>query len=63
MASSYIPVQNYFKQGGMISLIQGDMVGRIIYTSSDDYGQWVYNKLAAKNEQVITVVTAYQPCK
>eukprot|EP00957_Ditylum_brightwellii_P066158 5020378-Ditylum_brightwellii.AAC.1 len=38
MASLCIPVQNYSKLGGMMSLIQGDMVGLIIDTSSDDYG-------------------------
>eukprot|EP00957_Ditylum_brightwellii_P165445 12595936-Ditylum_brightwellii.AAC.1 len=51
MASLCIPVQNYFKPGGTMSLIQGDMVGHIIGTSGNDYGQWVYSKLAAKNEQ------------
>eukprot|EP00957_Ditylum_brightwellii_P185360 14114199-Ditylum_brightwellii.AAC.1 len=63
MASSCIHVQNHFKPGGTMSMIQGDMVGCIIDTGGDEYGQWVYSKLAAKNEQLITVVTVYQPCK
>eukprot|EP00957_Ditylum_brightwellii_P032308 2447520-Ditylum_brightwellii.AAC.1 len=39
------------------------MISCIIDTGGDEYGQWVYSMLAAKNEQVITVVTAYQPWK
>eukprot|EP00957_Ditylum_brightwellii_P184195 14029905-Ditylum_brightwellii.AAC.1 len=63
MASLCTPVQNYFELEGTMSLIQRDMVGCIIDTGDDDYGQWVYSKLAAKNKQVITVVMAYQLCK
>eukprot|EP00957_Ditylum_brightwellii_P083730 6363987-Ditylum_brightwellii.AAC.1 len=63
LASSCIPVRNYFKPGGMMSSIQGDMVGGVIKSGSDEYGRWVYSKLAAKDKRVILVITAYQPCK
>eukprot|EP00957_Ditylum_brightwellii_P126416 9636703-Ditylum_brightwellii.AAC.1 len=63
LASSCISVKNYFKPGGTMSLIQGNMVGCIIESSSDEYGQWVYSKLAAKDERVIMVITVYQPSK
>eukprot|EP00957_Ditylum_brightwellii_P114221 8708201-Ditylum_brightwellii.AAC.1 len=39
------------------------MVGCVIKSGSDEYGRWVYSKLVAKDEGVITVITAYQPCK
>eukprot|EP00957_Ditylum_brightwellii_P003267 248462-Ditylum_brightwellii.AAC.1 len=43
--------------------MQGDMVGHTIECGSDEYGRWVHSKLIAKDEIVITVITAYQPCK
>eukprot|EP00957_Ditylum_brightwellii_P190511 14501359-Ditylum_brightwellii.AAC.1 len=63
LVSSCVPARNYFKPGVMMSLIQGDMVGRVIKSGSDEYGRWVYSKLAAKDKRVIAVITAYQPCK
>eukprot|EP00957_Ditylum_brightwellii_P175087 13330913-Ditylum_brightwellii.AAC.1 len=44
-------------------MTQGNLTGRIIEKGADTYGRWVYTKLAAKNNTVITVITAYQPCK
>eukprot|EP00957_Ditylum_brightwellii_P088060 6708329-Ditylum_brightwellii.AAC.1 len=46
-----------------MSITQGDVVGRIIDSGSDKYGQWVYTKFAARDECVVTVITAYQFCK
>eukprot|EP00957_Ditylum_brightwellii_P151673 11550577-Ditylum_brightwellii.AAC.1 len=46
-----------------MSITQGDIVGRIIESSSDEYGQWVYTKFTTSDECVVTVITAYQPCK
>eukprot|EP00957_Ditylum_brightwellii_P178585 13603550-Ditylum_brightwellii.AAC.1 len=56
-------MKNCFKPGGTVSLMQGDMVGCTIECGSNEYGRWVYSKLAAKDERVITVIVAYQPCK
>eukprot|EP00957_Ditylum_brightwellii_P073261 5568782-Ditylum_brightwellii.AAC.1 len=56
-------MKNYFKPDGTMSLMQGNMVGCTIECGSDEYGRWVYSKLATKDERVITVITAYQPCK
>eukprot|EP00957_Ditylum_brightwellii_P104639 7973971-Ditylum_brightwellii.AAC.1 len=53
LASSCILVRNYFKPGGMMSVIQSDMVGRVIKSGSNEYGQWIYSKLTAKDEKVI----------
>eukprot|EP00957_Ditylum_brightwellii_P132466 10101794-Ditylum_brightwellii.AAC.1 len=63
LASSCVPVRNYFKPGGMMSLIQSDMVGSVIKSGSNEHGRWVYSKLAAKDKRVITVIMTYQPCK
>eukprot|EP00957_Ditylum_brightwellii_P181654 13837601-Ditylum_brightwellii.AAC.1 len=53
-ASLCIPVKHFFDLGGTLSIIQGDVVGRIIDSGSDEYGQWVYTKIAAKDERVVT---------
>eukprot|EP00957_Ditylum_brightwellii_P026262 1986676-Ditylum_brightwellii.AAC.1 len=63
LASSCVPVRNYLKPGGMMSLIQGNLVGCVIESGSNEYVRWVYSKLAAKDERVIMAITAYQPCK
>eukprot|EP00957_Ditylum_brightwellii_P042816 3241438-Ditylum_brightwellii.AAC.1 len=63
LASPYVPVRNYFKPGGTMSLIQDNMVGHVIKSGSNEYGRWVYIKLAAKDKRVIMVITVYQPCK
>eukprot|EP00957_Ditylum_brightwellii_P199702 15223570-Ditylum_brightwellii.AAC.1 len=46
-----------------MNIFQGDVVGQIIESGQDEMGQWVYNKLAAKNYKIITIMNAYQPCK
>ena len=44
-------------------MTQGNLTGYIVAKGADKYGRWVYTKFAAKNNTVITVITAYQPCK
>eukprot|EP00957_Ditylum_brightwellii_P047176 3582390-Ditylum_brightwellii.AAC.1 len=63
MANFYLPVQNFYKPGGVMSISQGDMVGRRIIEGRDFMGRWVYTKYAAKIDRIVTVVTAYQVCK
>eukprot|EP00957_Ditylum_brightwellii_P195518 14897597-Ditylum_brightwellii.AAC.1 len=58
-ASSYTLVKHFFKPGGTMSITQGDIVGRIFESGSDEYGRWVYTKFAASDERVVTVITAY----
>eukprot|EP00957_Ditylum_brightwellii_P049051 3721523-Ditylum_brightwellii.AAC.2 len=62
-ASSSIPVKEYYKSGSTLSMTQGNLVGQIIKKGADKYGHWVYTKFAAKNNTVITSITAYQQCK
>eukprot|EP00957_Ditylum_brightwellii_P066917 5078772-Ditylum_brightwellii.AAC.1 len=63
LASSCILVRNYFKPGGTMILIQVDIVGHVIESGSNEYGRWVYSKLAAKDKRVFTAITAYKQCK
>eukprot|EP00957_Ditylum_brightwellii_P185241 14105823-Ditylum_brightwellii.AAC.1 len=63
MASSTIPTTNDYKPGSTMNIVQGDLVGQIIESGQDEMGQWVYTKLAAKNDKIITIIMAYQPCK
>eukprot|EP00957_Ditylum_brightwellii_P092567 7049328-Ditylum_brightwellii.AAC.1 len=63
MANSYLLVQNFYKPGGVMSTSQGDMVGRKIMEGRDSMGRWVYTIYAAKNDRIVTVVTAYQVFK
>eukprot|EP00957_Ditylum_brightwellii_P101426 7729444-Ditylum_brightwellii.AAC.1 len=63
MASSWIPVQNVYKPGGVMSIAQGDVLGQKIMDGSDLLRQWVYMKYATKGDKIVTVVAAYQPCK
>eukprot|EP00957_Ditylum_brightwellii_P155932 11869613-Ditylum_brightwellii.AAC.1 len=63
MASSIIPTTNDYKPDGTMNIVQGDIVGQIIESGQDEMGQWVYAKLAAKNDKIITIITAYQLCK
>eukprot|EP00957_Ditylum_brightwellii_P064981 4929347-Ditylum_brightwellii.AAC.1 len=63
MASLWIPVQNFYKPGGVMSLAQGDIIGRKISDGSDPLGCWVYTKYAAKGNRIVTFIAVYWPCK
>eukprot|EP00957_Ditylum_brightwellii_P030368 2300274-Ditylum_brightwellii.AAC.1 len=63
MASSNIPVTNNYNTGGAMNIVQRYVVGWIVESSQDEIGQWVYTKLAAKNDTIVTVITVYQLCK
>eukprot|EP00957_Ditylum_brightwellii_P026793 2026528-Ditylum_brightwellii.AAC.2 len=63
MASSTIPTTNDYKPGGTMNILQGDVVGWIVESGQDEMGQWVYIKLATKNDKIVTIITVYQPCK
>eukprot|EP00957_Ditylum_brightwellii_P132058 10068685-Ditylum_brightwellii.AAC.1 len=52
-ASSSIPVKEYYKPGGTLSMTQGNLTGQIIEKGADKYGHWVYTKFASKNNTVI----------
>eukprot|EP00957_Ditylum_brightwellii_P183810 14000851-Ditylum_brightwellii.AAC.1 len=58
LANSYFPVQNIHKPGGVMSFTHGDIVGQKTMEGGDSMGRWVYAKYAAKDERIVTVVTA-----
>eukprot|EP00957_Ditylum_brightwellii_P108988 8314047-Ditylum_brightwellii.AAC.1 len=55
--SSNIPMENFYKPGGVLSICQGDFLTRKITKGKDHMGRWVYSKFAASDNGVITVVT------
>eukprot|EP00957_Ditylum_brightwellii_P025004 1891824-Ditylum_brightwellii.AAC.1 len=63
MPSFTIPTTNNYKPGSTMNIVQGEIVGQIIESGQDKMGQWVYTKLAAKNNKIITIIVAYQPYK
>ena len=56
-------MENFYKPGRVLSICQGDFLTQKITEGKDHMGRWVYSKFAASNNRVITVITAYQPCK
>eukprot|EP00957_Ditylum_brightwellii_P056056 4248196-Ditylum_brightwellii.AAC.1 len=58
LANSYFLEQNFYKLGGVMSLTQGDIVGRKIMERSKSMGKWVYTEYATKDDEIITIVTA-----
>eukprot|EP00957_Ditylum_brightwellii_P145540 11081901-Ditylum_brightwellii.AAC.1 len=63
MVSSTIPTANEYKLGDTMNIVQGDVVGQIIESGQDEMSWWDYTKLEAKNDKIITIITAYQLCK
>eukprot|EP00957_Ditylum_brightwellii_P058103 4406313-Ditylum_brightwellii.AAC.1 len=53
-ASLSIPVENYYKPRGAISIIQGNLTVQVVEQESDRYGRWVLTKFAARNGKFIT---------
>eukprot|EP00957_Ditylum_brightwellii_P015198 1144881-Ditylum_brightwellii.AAC.1 len=46
-----------------MSIIQGHLVDRITKQGEGKYDRWVFAKFVGKNDQIMAVVTIYQPCK
>eukprot|EP00957_Ditylum_brightwellii_P055965 4241101-Ditylum_brightwellii.AAC.1 len=59
LASLTILVTNNYKPGGNMSIVQNNLVGRIIENGQDAMGEWVYVKLAANDDSFVMVITAY----
>eukprot|EP00957_Ditylum_brightwellii_P141723 10797860-Ditylum_brightwellii.AAC.1 len=53
-ANLSIPVENYYKPGGTMSIIQGNLTARVVEQESDQYDRWVLAKFAAGNGKFIT---------
>ena len=52
-----------YKPGGTLSLVQGNMRGRVTDKGKDSMGRWVYERLRGKKGKSVFVITVYQACK
>eukprot|EP00957_Ditylum_brightwellii_P133715 10195227-Ditylum_brightwellii.AAC.1 len=60
--STPIPAKHFYKPGGTMCLVKGDINCRKLNQGSDKYGRWSYFKFSAANTKIVTVITAYKPC-
>ena len=49
-----------YKPGGILSLTQGGLKGRILESGSDHLGRWAYTKYRRNIGPPITVIVTYQ---
>eukprot|EP00957_Ditylum_brightwellii_P119945 9153970-Ditylum_brightwellii.AAC.1 len=63
ISSSPIPVKHFYKPGGTMCLAQGKISSRKIDQGCDQYECWSYIKFTVAENKIITIITAYQPCK
>jgi hypothetical protein len=61
-ATSSILSDKFYKPGGTMIMVQGNLVGRIKEQGSDSLGRWTWIKLIGKNKKLITIISAYQVC-
>eukprot|EP00957_Ditylum_brightwellii_P059894 4547352-Ditylum_brightwellii.AAC.1 len=63
ISSLPIPAKYFYKPGGTMCLVQGKISSRKIDQEYDQYERWSYIKSTAAKNKIITMITAYQPCK
>ena len=65
LATSASPIQfaTQYKPGGVMGLVTGDCVGRVLKMGSDQLGRWVYFKLHGGSGCIITIISTYQVCQ
>lgn len=61
--SSPVSSSGVRKPGGTMSLVLGDVVGRVSSTHVDPIGRWTAHHLQGKAGGVLTVVSLYLPCQ
>eukprot|EP00957_Ditylum_brightwellii_P174103 13256227-Ditylum_brightwellii.AAC.1 len=54
--------KHFYKPGGTLCIIQGDINSRKLDQGAEKYSHWSYVKFAACNATVIAVITVYKPC-
>eukprot|EP00957_Ditylum_brightwellii_P133343 10166632-Ditylum_brightwellii.AAC.1 len=60
--STPISAKHFYKPGGTICIVKGDINSRKIDQGYDKYGQWSYFKFTVANGKRVTVITAHKPC-
>ena len=58
--SSQVQAQSMFKPGGVLSLTNGGLKGRILESGKDIHGRWVYSKFRRNTGPPVTVIATYQ---
>ena len=58
--SSQVQAQSMYKPGGVLSLTQGGLKGRILESGKDPLGRWVYTKYRQNIGMPVTVIATYQ---
>eukprot|EP00957_Ditylum_brightwellii_P010334 781307-Ditylum_brightwellii.AAC.1 len=55
----------FYQQDKTCTAITGKMVGQIVQSDTDSkgLGRWSYVQITGRNQQKITIATAYRPCK
>jgi hypothetical protein len=61
-STSSTPCSSSFKPGGVMSIVQDDLVSRLLSKGKDPLGRWSYCKYSGRNEKIIAVITIYQVC-
>ena len=59
-ASTPVESPTMYKPGGVLSLINGNIKGRMLSTGKDPLGRWVYLSLRRNTGPPLTIVTTYQ---
>ena len=59
---SATPCSRVFKPGGVMSLVQDDLVSRLLEKGNDPLGRWSFCKYSGTNGKIISVITIYQVC-
>ena len=63
VSSSELTTITPYKPGGTGILAINNTCGRICQQGSDRYGRWSWMRLQSKDQKIILLITAYQPCK
>eukprot|EP00957_Ditylum_brightwellii_P124531 9490837-Ditylum_brightwellii.AAC.1 len=63
LSSSPIPAKHFYKPDGTMCLAQCKINSRKIDQGGNKYGCWSYIEFTAAENKIITINTAYQPCK
>ena len=62
LSCSPTPAEHIYKPGGTLSLVTGNLTGRLKGKGHDKLGRWSYVDLNARDDRVIRVLTVYQVC-
>ena len=67
-ATTPVESPTMYKPGGVLSLINGNVKGRMLSADKDPLGRWVYTSLRQNTGPLLTIVTTYQvidvnPCQ